>query len=341
MNSKKTIPYFEWLRLFAAAAVVLMHTAGKHWSSVSHTDPAWATLTAWDSLVRWPVPIFVMITGALFLPRKTDLRQILRRYIPRTVAAFALWSGLCALYGLSRGAGREQTILNFVTGHYHLWYLPFLCGVYLTIPFLQKIVTDERLEKQLLVLSLGLGIFFPWACDALAALVPGWSGVVRSLQNSLNYTFFLDLLGLLLLGHWLHRREISRKTRGILYALGILGVAVTAAATLWASRRLGFQTSLFFDMKSPNTLLTAVALFVFAKYNLKTLPRPVSWAAQCSFGIYLSHALVIDILNDFGIHALTRSPIWLTPALAAAVFAISFGITAVIRKIPVFGKIFV
>ena len=341
MNSKKTIPYFEWLRLFAAAAVVLMHTAAKQWLAVGPTGRDWAVLTVWDSLVRWPVPIFVMITGALFLPRKTDLRQILRRYIPRTVAAFALWSGLCALYGLSRGAGREQTILNFVTGHYHLWYLPFLCGVYLTIPFLQKIVTDEKLEGQLLALSLGLGIFFPWICDTLAALIPRLATPIRSIQNSLNYTFFLDLIGLLLLGHWLHRREISRKARGILYALGILGVAATAAATFWASGFLGGQSALFFDMKAPNTLLTAVALFVFAKYNLKTLPRPVALAAQCSFGIYLSHALVIDILNDFGIHALTRSPIWLTPALAAAVFAISLGITAVMRKIPVFGKIFV
>ena len=341
MNTQKTIPYFEWLRLFAAAAVVLMHTAAKQWLSVGPTGRDWAVLTVWDSLVRWPVPIFVMITGALFLPRKTELRQILKRYIPRTAAAFLLWSAIYALYGLSRGASREQALSYFINGHYHLWYLPFLCGVYLTIPFLQKIVTDERLEKQLLVLSLGLGIFFPWACDALAVLVPGWSGVVRSLQNSLNYTFFLDLMGLLLLGHWLHWREISRKARGILYALGLLGVAVTAAATFWASGFLGGQSALFFDMKAPNTLLTAVALFVFAKYNLKTLPRPVAWAAQCSFGIYLSHALVIDILNDFGIHALTHDPTWMTPALAAAVFAISFGFTAVVRKIPWFGKIFV
>ena len=91
MSTKPKTAYFEWLRLFAAAAVVLMHTAAKRWLSISHTIPEWEVLTLWDSLVRWPVPIFIMITGALFLPRKTELKTALGRYIPGWRCAF--WSG--------------------------------------------------------------------------------------------------------------------------------------------------------------------------------------------------------------------------------------------------------
>ena len=322
-HNEKTVAYFEWLRLFAAAAVVLMHTAASRWSSISHETGAWLVLTAWDSLVRWPVPIFIMITGAIFLPRKTELKTVLTRYIPRMVLAFVIWSGLCALYGLYRGAGWQQTVLNFVTGHYHLWYLPYLCGVYLTLPFLQRIVSDEKLERQLLAVSLAVGVAVPWLADAAALVLPGWSGVIRSLQNSLNFTFFMDLLGLLLLGHWLNRHDLSRRTRGWIYALGIASLALTAIATVWATRRAGFQSSLFFDMKSPLCLMAAVALFVFAKHRLTRLPGAVAFLARCSFGVYLSHALVIDVLADLGIHVLAWSPVFSVPLLAAAVFAIS------------------
>ena len=70
MDARQKTPYFEWLRVFAAAAVVLMHTEGNLWPALGVQTREFALLTAFDSLVRWPVPVFVMITGALFLPRK-------------------------------------------------------------------------------------------------------------------------------------------------------------------------------------------------------------------------------------------------------------------------------
>ena len=338
MNEKKQIPYIQWLRIFAAFAVVLMHTAGSRWPGIGHTEPRWLWLTAWDSLVRWPVPIFVMITGALFLPRKTELKTVLTRYIPRMVLAFALWSGGYALLDLYQGVSWRQAILNFVTGHYHLWYLPYLCGVYLVIPFVQKIVTDEKLEEGLLAVSLVVGIFLPWLADVLVLVFPGGSSVVRSLQNSLNFTFFMDLLALLLMGHWLHRHEIAPQTRGGLYVLGILGILVTAAATVWVSRRAGAASSVFFDMKAPNNLLAAAAIFVFAKYHLTQLPRWTVRLARWSFGVYLIHPLVIEVLAALGIHVLAWNPLWWTPVLAVAVFLISAAASALLEKIPVIGK---
>ena len=156
METKNKTAYFEWLRLFAAGAVVLMHTAANRWLSISHTVPEWEVLTWWDSLVRWPVPIFIMITGALFLPRKTELKGMLTRYIPRMAVCFLLWS---AVYNLYSG---ELTLQTLASGHYHLWYLPFLCGVYLMLPFLQKIAEDDALTDQLLAVSLVIGVLIPW-----------------------------------------------------------------------------------------------------------------------------------------------------------------------------------
>lgn len=332
MSTKPKTAYFEWLRLFAAAAVVLMHTAAKRWLSISHTVPEWEVLTLWDSLVRWPVPIFIMITGALFLPRKTELKTALGRYIPRMAVGFLVWSGVYALY---RG---ELTLNGLVSGYYHLWYLPFLCGVYLTLPFLQKIAEDDTLADQLLLVSLAVGTLFPWLVKLGELLLPESRGLLTTLAGLVNYTFFFDHISLLLLGHRLHRTELSRKQRRVVYLLGLLGVSVTGIATIWATSLTDFQNSLFFDFAAPNNLCAAAALFVFAKQHLRSLPKWVAVPAKHSFGIYLVHALVIDLLADRGYHVLTWDPVWSVPVLSAAVFAISLTLAALLRRIPLIGK---
>ena len=332
MSTKPKTAYFEWLRLFAAAAVVLMHTAAKRWLSISHTVPEWEVLTLWDSLVRWPVPIFIMITGALFLPRKTELKTALGRYIPRMAVGFLVWSGVYALY---RG---ELTLNGLVSGYYHLWYLPFLCGVYLTLPFLQKIAGDDTLADQLLLVSLTVGTLFPWLVKLGELLLPEQSGLLTTLAGQVNYTFFFDHISLLLLGHRLHRTELSRKQRRVIYILGLLGVSVTGIATIWATSLTDFQNSLFFDIAAPNNLCAAAALFVFARQHLRSLPKWAAVPAKHSFGIYLVHALVIDLLADRGYHVLTWNPVWSVPVLSAAVFAISLTLAALLRRIPLIGK---
>ena len=336
MKEKEQIPYIQWLRVFAAAAVVVMHTEGSLWPAMAGSGRDFAVLTAWDALVRWPVPVFVMITGALFLPRKTELRQVLTRYIPRMAAAFFFWSGIYALRG-----GEEGLLERFVTGHYHLWYLPFACGVYLTIPFLQAIAKDGRLTRQLFWVSLVIGALVPWLADLGALCFPQWSGVLASLKNSLHFTFFFDLLAVVLLGHVLNTAELTKGQRHLLYALGILGAAVTAPLTLWASARSGGPNPIFCQITAPTTLAAAAALFVFAKYDLTRLPGAVAWMADRSFGVYLCHALILELLADRGIHALAAAPVWTVPGIAAAVFVLSLAVTELLRRVPVIGKILV
>jgi len=333
MQPKNKTAYFEWLRLFAAAAVVLMHTEGSLWPALGVQTAEFALLTAFDSLVRWPVPVFVMITGAIFLPRKTELKQVLTRYIPRMAAAFLFWS---AVYALKEG--REGFLLRFVTGHYHLWYLPFVCGLYLTIPFLQKIAADKALTRQLFRVSLVIGGAVPWLADLAALCFPGWGGILASLKNSLHYTFFFDLLAVVLLGHLLHSTDLNRNQRRLLYAAGICGAVLTFPLTLWASARTGSPNALFCQITAPTTLCAAAALFVFAKSRLTRLPKMVEWMADRSFGVYLCHVLVLELLARRGIDALSASPVWTVPLLAAAVFALSLLLTELLRRVPVVGK---
>jgi surface polysaccharide O-acyltransferase-like enzyme len=232
-------------------------------------------------------------------------------------------------------------LLRFVSGHYHLWYLPFLWGVYLAIPFLQKLAADRTLSRQLLFLSLVIGVGIPWLGDLAVLCFPDWSGVIGSLKNSLHYTFFFDLLAVVLLGHELNTVQLNNMQRRLLYLSGILGAALTFPLTLWASARTGSPNPIFCQITAPTTLCAAAALFVFAKHHLTRLPGMVEWMAKRSFGIYLSHVLVLEVLQAQGLHVLAANPIWTIPVLAAAVFALSLMLTELLRRVPFVGKILV
>ena len=87
-----------------------------------------------------------------------------------------------------------------------------------------------------------------------------------------------------------------------------------------------------------STLCAGAALFVFAKYHLTALPGWAAWLADRSFGVYLIHVLVLELLAQAGWDVLAFAPAWWTPVLALAVFGISAIAAAILQKVPLLGK---
>ena len=334
---KEKLAYIQWLRVFAAAAVIIAHTDGQTWGQIPFDSRDWMVLSMYDGLVRWPVLMFMMITGTIFLPRRTSLKSMVTKNIPRVLTAMVFWSAVYTLFAWRAGT-TEDLLLMFLNGHYHMWYLPFLCGVYLTIPFLQKIAEDEKLTRQLLVLSCILGLLIPWGSNALSLLWPATAGVVTTVADKFHVTFFAGLLALLPMGHLLHKTELSPARRRVIYGLGILGAVLTGVGTIWSTGKMGTYSSVFCTNASPTVIAPGVAIYVFAKYNLNRLPKAVAWVADHSFGVYLVHALVIEQLQRYGFHVLTVDPILGVPMVSVVAFAISLAISVLLSKIPVVGK---
>ena len=65
------ILYFDFLRVFATLAVMIIHVASQNWwYGTSVPSFEWQTFNFFNSIVRWGVPIFGMISGALFLNKR-------------------------------------------------------------------------------------------------------------------------------------------------------------------------------------------------------------------------------------------------------------------------------
>lgn len=72
-----------------------------------------------DSGVRWAVPAFLMISGAVFLEKSIVIKDILRKYIFRIALAYAFWSAVYTLfYKLhNNSASTKDIIRTFLLGH--------------------------------------------------------------------------------------------------------------------------------------------------------------------------------------------------------------------------------
>ena len=93
------VAYADLLRSFATLAVIVLHLAGSQLGSVSVGSPDWDVFNLYDGLVRWCVPVFVMLSGMFLLDpkRSLPLPKLLFHNALRIFIALLFWGGIYAL----------------------------------------------------------------------------------------------------------------------------------------------------------------------------------------------------------------------------------------------------
>lgn len=330
------VVYFDALRVFASLAVMVLHLAAQHWADVPVDSGAWRAFNGWNSAVRWCVPVFVMISGALFLERPIPLKKLCGKHLVRIAAAFVCWSGLYALVSARRyPLVRWQIVYEFVRGHYHLWFLYMIAGLYLLVPLLRAIVTTERLGRYFLLLAFLFGFLLPELTGVAARYTLHLGADLQAALQTVDLRFVAGFSGYFALGYFLNRRALSRREELTIYALGALGFLVTLLGTRAVSLRALAPDSLFYGYCTVNVLAEAAAVFTLFKQHCHFSSRLVNALSAASFGAYLVHALFIDTLQfRFGVDTLSLSPALSVPLLAAAVFVLSYAASFVLGKLP-------
>ena len=137
-SSNNRIAYFDAIRAFATIAVIMLHVCAANWYAWPVTASSWITCSAYDSVVRWCVPCFIMISGALFLDKKINLKRLYSKNIFRIVVAFVFWSAIYTFVPSLINNG-ENKLLTFLEGHYHMWFLFTIIGLYIISPIISGV----------------------------------------------------------------------------------------------------------------------------------------------------------------------------------------------------------
>lgn len=145
------------------------------------------------------------------------------------------------------------------------------------------------------------------------------------------------------LGNILFCNEIKPKQRIILYCLGELGTVVTICGSIWESVLTNTLTTHWLGYSSVNVLCMAVALFVFAKYELSRIPckekcrNMIGVLSKYTFCIYLVHSWVLaSFLPQVLKISVYRWDAWMSiPIITFIVFICSLVISAIVNQIPI------
>ena len=107
-----------------------------------------------NSLARVCVPLFIMISGYLLLPMKTDYKTFLKKRFTRISFPFIAFCIFYDIYFFILGDIDIKTMfinipkifINYGTKIGHLWYIYMIMGVYLFIPIITPWIQTAKKE---------------------------------------------------------------------------------------------------------------------------------------------------------------------------------------------------
>jgi surface polysaccharide O-acyltransferase-like enzyme len=316
------------LRIVATFSVILIHISGPevvNFGKISNFE--WNVANFYDSISRYAVPVFFMISGSLLLGRTFEIKDFLKNRLGKIIPPFLFWSLLYSLtnrYVFTHETFNISKVIRdvFYGSEYHLWFVYTLIGVYLITPIFQKWIHFSKKNdiKYFLII---------WILT-LFLTIPG----VPIYFPKIYFAYFSGFLGYFILGFYL--KQYVKTKNWISYLLILIGVLITVFGTYFFSHKNNAFYDYFYEYLSINALLVSIGVFtLFSNLeNINDKMKPlVSKFNECSFGIYLIHPLVINIFALLGFFTYSVNPIIDILFLSLACFFISFIVVYIIKKI--------
>ena len=300
-NEKQSkILYIQLLRILAILAVVALHAiAGYFADSSLYATKTWWALNVMNSVTRFGVPVFLMISGYLILKGDPEepIGVFLKRRFSRILIPFLVWNGIYiaadAWMGrvpFSLGGAVLRVLQRDVS--YHFWFVYLLIALYLFAPLGRKLISrlSEKEIWYLLLLIVLPTTVIPMVNHFFQLYVPFFYLIVEGYA------------GYFVLGYLLGKKDWSRKQRCIIYGLGILCIFLAVFGTYYHSN---VQAIDFFynGGYTFNSYCIAMALFLFVRYELPPIKGHVAAVVDTlgnlAYGVYLMHVLVMDLLAEW------------------------------------------
>lgn len=347
-NRQQRTIYFDYLRIFAIIAMIMLHVSADGLLSIDTHTWNWEICNAYDSVVRWCVPVFIMMSGALFLGRNISTRKIYTRYAIRLAIAYFVWCIVYYCYGTSdikQIILHPSSIVYILNGAFHMWFIPMLIGIYMCIPFLKPITEKNFITKYFIIISFLFFFCIPTTISLLNILIGGgiYNHILALIENTFVKTQLPAIKGgyvcYFVLGYYVSRQKHTKKQRYIIYLLGIIAFMATIYFTHHLTLKLQNVYDLLYGNTTPNIFLTSLSIFVFFKntqFNDNWFYRNIIIKlSNYSFGAYLSHVVFLWLIHDHHIlEGVQHNQIVYIPLVTVLVAIMSYATSAILNNIP-------
>ncbi len=290
--------WMDFSRFISIIAVILLHISATFIIEYDLGSFQWVTGNIVDSALRWSVPVFVMISGALLLDtnKKDSIMIFYNKRIRRVAFPIIFWSVFYSAWQIFRDliAGRDisyhEITLDLLTGeaYYHLWFLFMIFGLYAFAPFFK--VVASSVNKQELRILIALSFF--------TAISYQMYVYFNDKVDLLPFLQFLLFIPFFFLGHYLNVYNSIRSHRHLV-TIFVVSWALTALGMHVISFRYGLDKGLYFyNYISIFVVPMSASIFLLLK-NINLDSNVVSKLSSYSYlvlGVYLIHPFFLDLI---------------------------------------------
>lgn len=355
-NEFESTIYLDRIRVLASIFVVVIHFGALYFYNNPVHSNIWIIATFYNCLARIAVPLFVLVSGAIYLNENKEIPiKKLFLTIIRFVVMFFVWDILYQCFDyfvINKCSFNIHAICNILgkldSYKYHLWYLLSYVLLLSLVPILRLICKKEnRAQVKYLLL-----LFFVGACllemfKFLANISDADNIVIRiirhivSIIDLINVGKFSNLILIFIAGWYFSTfdfKNFKKRVCAVKWIVGLGAPVLTILLCLFTNEK-GFDLMANYYYL-PNFVLS-VSVFLSFRYS-KIANKPnkfLGFVGKRTLGIYLIHVFLIELLNIYILttvfnHISLMWSIVIIPIGVVLVYVVSLLISSLLYFIP-------
>jgi Uncharacterized protein conserved in bacteria len=317
----------DLLRVLSALGVVLIHvTAPFVTQNMKVVNEAFWAANLFNTLGRFSVPIFVIVSGYFVLKPIPNLAEFYRKRFTRILLPFICWTVIYLLWSFFFDHTRSSKMWEGVfwgKPYFHLWFLGMLMGLYAVAPLLSdllhRIGTHNFAFVAVGAFILAIGID---AWDTYSGNKP-WVGV-----------WWVSYVGYFTIGASLRSFGSRLCCRWLLAVVAILCYAMVFTFT-----GLFFEAKhyvwYFYNYLSITSIVGSIALVNLFRIVDVSEYRLLSELSDLTFGIYLFHMIPLSIIKRYWHSSIVDNPYLNILLISLIVFTSSAIVVWLLAKVKI------
>lgn len=262
-----------------------------------------------------------------------NIRSFYKKKVVRIVIPLVSWNIIYFVYKYIMGyivfdINVFMTNLLVNGNEYHLWFMYEMIGMYLIAPFLKILINNLSEKRQILLLFLMM----------LGTTIRPFFNTVTPIYLYFFEPLFNGYVSLLLMGYILSRTNIDKKKTIIFGVIAILCILTSIMLNQLSSSNENINLISNGGYSLCHYGLAA-AIFVFSRVLFENTKEKqlVKIVSKYSFGIYLIHVIIIDLINNY--FMIEGKPIICSVYVFLVSFVISIVAAILLGKIKYIKKI--
>ena len=343
MNSSERTVSFDILRIISALSIIIMHITTDRFYSLPLGSREWTVNASINSLFHFGVPIFVMISGALFLnPHKEiSIKRLYVHSILRLVIVLFVWNCFYGIYDfLQYKAGLKFLVWEIADGRNHLWFLPMIIGLYVLQPILHRWITNASEKEIHYFLAVFFAVQIIW--ETLETLQI--SDFITLISKYRNIPMMCSYIGYFVIGSAVIHKGLFIQRKKLIYICGAAGMILSPFAISLHSNIKGMPMASTVDSFSILTFFYSIAVFCLVmdlsgkKHFGTKAAALITNTGKDTFGLYLCHMGIIEIISPLREWYYSMPSLLGVPVYAIVIFLIGICLSAILRRIPLVGR---